>query len=174
MDEYLRVTNILYPFSGLDKVDKDLVAYAADRGSRVHKVCEAIVKGLDELGVDKEIQPYIDSFKQWWGEGKEVIAIEKRFYCDKYRFTGQMDLIIREDNNIIIIDYKTSSRPSKTWEAQGGAYAYLAQQAGHDVKEVHFLHLSKLGKAPKVHKYPADSTFFFHCYHVYKHFYHKE
>ena len=46
IDKHIRVTDILSPFSGLDRVPKDILANAARRGSRVHDVCEAIVKGL--------------------------------------------------------------------------------------------------------------------------------
>lgn len=46
--EYSRVTEILSPFSGLDKVPKDILANAARRGTKVHDACESIVKGLGE------------------------------------------------------------------------------------------------------------------------------
>lgn len=45
---FVRVTEILSPFSGLDKVPKDILANAANRGTRVHDVCEGIVKGVGE------------------------------------------------------------------------------------------------------------------------------
>ena len=173
---YKRVTEILYPFSGLENIDRDIVAHAAERGSRVHKICEGIVKGLGEFGVDDEVWGYVSSFNKWWdnGVGKEVLAIERRFYCDTFKITGQVDLVIRQDDKIDIIDYKTSSRPSKTWLAQGSAYAYLCGQSFIQPDYVHFLHLNKHGKSPKIHEYAPDPTFFFHCYHVYMHFYHKE
>lgn len=177
---YTRVTEVLYPFSGLQSVDRDLVAHAAERGSRVHRICESIVKGLGEHGVDDEIWGYVESFKKWWGDGKEVVAVEKRFYCDKFKITGQADLIIWDGYSATVIDYKTSSKPSKTWVAQAGAYMYLAQLAGIHVTKAQFIHLNKHGKAPKIHQFEADPLgggtaidFFFHCYQVYMHFYHK-
>ena len=45
---YTRVTEILSPFSGLDKIPKHILDNAARRGTRVHDVCESIVKGLGE------------------------------------------------------------------------------------------------------------------------------
>lgn len=173
---YLRVTNILYPFSGLEKVDKDLVAHAAERGTRVHKTCEGIVKGLGEFGVDDETWGYVESFKQWWADGldKEVVDTERRFYCDIYGITGQADLIIKTPAGLAIVDYKTSSKPSKTWQAQAEAYYYLAKAEGLNIQHLWFLHLSKHGKSPKVHSFECDHTFFFHCYHVYQHFYQKK
>lgn len=171
---YTRVTEVLYPFSGLAAVDRDLVAHAADRGSRVHRICESIVKGLGEHDVDDEIWGYVESFKKWWGNGKEVLCVEKRFYCDLTKITGQMDLIISEGDNRFIIDYKTSSKPSNTWRAQAGAYIYLTDQARMSIESAKFLHLNKHGKDPKIYEFDRSSVgFFFHCYEVYMHFYHK-
>jgi hypothetical protein len=60
-DFYTRVTHVLYPFSGLDKIDPAVVAHAAQRGTKVHKICEAIIQGLGELGVEEETAPYVES-----------------------------------------------------------------------------------------------------------------
>lgn len=45
---YTRITEILSPFSGLDKIPKEIVANAARRGTKVHDICEGIVKGIGE------------------------------------------------------------------------------------------------------------------------------
>lgn len=46
--DYTRVTAILSPFSGLDKVPKHIVENAGRRGTKVHDICEAIVRGLGD------------------------------------------------------------------------------------------------------------------------------
>lgn len=168
---YRRVTSILYPFSGLDKLDQTIVNNAAKRGTKVHKIIEGIVQGLGEFAVDDEVKGYIESFKKWWGEGKEVLYIERRFYCDLKKITGQVDLIINTPEGIALVDYKTSFKPSKTWPVQGSGYYYLAKEAGIDVKKVFFLHLNKYGKKPKVYSYKPDSSFFLITLMVYEHFY---
>ena len=66
IENYIRVTNVLYPFSGLDKIDSEIVAHAAQRGTKVHKICEGIIQGLGELGVEEETKGYVESFKKWW------------------------------------------------------------------------------------------------------------
>jgi hypothetical protein len=170
-ENYVRVTKVLHPFSGLDKIDPTIVAHAAERGTKVHKICEGIISGLGELGVDDETRPYVESFKQWWGEGKHVIMMEQRFYCDRLEITGQVDLIIMEDFELVIIDLKTSSKPSRTWQAQGSAYAYLARQNKHDIQRVKFIHLSKHGKAPTIYEYRMDDSFFLDVYRVWNHFF---
>ncbi len=173
-DGFTRVTHILYPFSGLDKIDANIVAHAAERGTKVHKICEGIIEGLGELGVEEETKGYVESFKQWWTLGHDIIAMEKRFWCQQMKITGQVDLIINTPNGAAIVDLKTSSKPSKTWAAQGAAYAYLAKKAGYDIKKIYFLHLNKQGKAPKIYEYPIDDNFFFAIYIVWEYFYQKE
>jgi hypothetical protein len=170
-ENYIRVTNVLYPFSGLDKIPSDIVAHAAERGTKVHKICEGIISGLGELGVDDETAPYVESFKKWWEKGHEVVGMEKRFWNDELMLTGQVDLILQTDEGLAIVDFKTSSKPSKTWPIQGCAYAFLAKNAGYDIKKIFFLHLSKVGKEPKIYEYPVDDSFFLNTYRIWGHFY---
>jgi hypothetical protein len=170
-EKYLRVTNVLYPFSGLDKIDADIVAKAADRGTRVHKICEGIISGLGDIGTDEETWGYVESFKRWWQLGHAVVAMEERFWDDDLKITGQVDIILETSEGLAIVDLKTSSRPSKTWQAQGSAYAYLAKRDGFDIKKIFFLHLNKHGKEPKLIEYPVDDSFFLAVLRVYIHFY---
>ena len=170
---FTRVTSILYPFSGLDKIDPEIVANAADRGTRVHKICEAIIHGYGELGVEEETRPYVESFKQWWNLGHKVIAMEQRFWCRELMITGQVDLILETPEGLGIYDLKTSSKPSKTWEVQGTAYAYLARKAGYDIKKICFIHLQKTGRQPKLYEYPINESFFFAVHQVWNRFFNK-
>lgn len=158
--DYLRVTNILYPFSGLDKINPEVLAHAANRGTKVHKICEGIMSGLGEYGIEEETQGYIDSFKLWWEQGHKIVLMEKRFWCDVLKITGQVDLVLDTQEGLAILDLKTSSKPSKTWQIQGCAYAYLAKEAGYDIKKIYFLHLNRYGKPPKIYEYPVDASFF--------------
>jgi len=172
-ENYLRVTTILYPFSGLSHVNPDVLAYAANRGTKVHKICEAIALGLGEIGVDEETKGYVDSFKIWWEKGVDFVEIEKRLYCDTLEITGQMDFIIKDIDGLAIVDLKTSSKPSKTWKAQGCAYAYLAKVAGYDIKHIYFCHLKKNGTIPKIYEFSIDDSFFLAILTTYKHFFQK-
>jgi hypothetical protein len=173
-ENYVRVTEVLYPYSGLDKIDADVLAHAAERGTKVHKICESIVSGLGEHGIDDETWGYVESFKKWWEKGVDVVMMEKRFWDDELKLTGQVDFIINTPEGLAIVDIKTSSRPSKTWAAQGCAYAYLARKANHDIRKIFFLHLNKHGKEPKLHEYPVDPSFFLAIFRTYQHFFQKE
>jgi hypothetical protein len=174
-ENYTRVTTVLNPFSGLDKVDPKVLSHAAERGTKVHKICEGIMAGLGEFGVDDETAGYVESFKKWWGEGRYVLSIERRFYCDELQLTGQIDLIyVNGGGECCILDLKTSSRVSPTWRAQGCAYAYLAQTNGIDVHRVQFLHLRRDGRDPTLIEYDPEPEFFAEVFRVYKHFFSKE
>lgn len=173
-ENYRRVTNILYPFSGLDKIDPEIVACAARRGTKVHEICEGIIQGLGEFGVDDETSGYVESFKKWWSKGHDVVLMEQRFWDDELKITGQVDMILRTPDGLAVVDLKTSYRPSNTWEAQGSAYAYLAKKAGHDIKKIFFIHLNKYGNEPKIYEYPVDDSFFLAILRVYNHFFQKD
>lgn len=173
-EDYLRVTSVLYPFSGLEKIDADVVAYAAERGTKVHKICEGIIAGFGEIGVEDDTWGYIESFKKWYELGHDIVEVERRFWDDDLCLTGQIDILMEDREGLCIVDIKTSSRPSKTWPAQGAAYAMLAKKAGYDIKKIIFLHLNKHGKAPKLFIYDVDDTFFLAILRVYKHFYQKK
>lgn len=168
---FRRVTEILYPFSGMDKIPPEVLAKAANRGTRVHTVCEAIMQGLGEIGVDDEIRPYVESFKQWWNDEIKIKAIELRFYDKELMITGQVDMIAEMPDGLAIIDIKTSYKPSKTWQVQGSAYAYLARKSGYDVKRLYFLHLDRHGGAPNLIEYEIDIPFFLDVLRVFNHFY---
>jgi len=170
-ENFTRVTSVLYPFSGLDKIDPAIVAHAGERGTKVHKICEGIISGLGELGVEDETRGYVESFKQWWALGHQVISMEQRFWCHKLKITGQVDLILQTPDGLAIADLKTSSKESPTWAVQGAAYAYLAKLSGFDIKKIYFIHLNKHGKEAKVYEYPVDDDFFFAILRTWQHFY---
>ncbi len=98
--------------------------------------------------------------------------MEKRFWDDELQLTGQVDFITRGENgNLIVVDLKTSYRPSKTWQAQGCAYAMLAKKQGYKIAGIEFIHLNKHGKEPSIHSYDVDDQFFMSIYRTYQHFY---
>lgn len=171
--KFVRVTEILYPFSGLSAVDPYILANAAKRGTRVHELCEQIMKG-ERPDIPSELEGYIHSFMFWWQNGHEIVEMEKRFYCDDLKITGQCDLILNTPEGLVLLDLKTPVSPSKTWPIQGSAYAYLAQKAGYDIKKIQFLQVNKHGLEPTLHTYEYDYEMFKKCYDIYMHFFFKE
>ena len=70
----------------------------------------------------------------------------------------------------IIVDLKTSAKPSKTWPLQGSAYAYLARQAGYNISGIHFLHLQRDGYKPDLYVYEDNFDLFKKCLDIYNYF----
>lgn len=168
-ENYTRVTDVLYPFSGLDVLDPEVVQNAADRGTAVHKICESIINGLGEFGVEDHLQGYVESFKKWY-DGKKVVVMEERFWDDENKITGQCDLILDDGT---LVDLKTSYKPGKTWPVQGNAYWYMASQK-YNIKKINFVHLQKKGGMAKVYDYPIDPDLWLSVLRTYNHFYRKK
>lgn len=170
MTEFIRVTEVLSPFSGLSKVPPHILEAASERGRKVHEFIDGILTGLGDFGVGDALVKYAQSFQQW-NDGKNFIPKPERFYCTTYGITGECDAIYQETDKLVLIDFKTSSKESKTWMLQGSAYAYLARQAGYNIDRLEFIHLSKEGNYPKVIVYEENFEMFLKCLDLYKYFF---
>lgn len=178
-EKYTRVTEALYPFSGLGAVDKAVLENAARRGTKVHEICEKICAGEETYWMmTPEVQGYVDSFRKWWDKGHKIVKIEQRFYDDELLITGAVDLIVENDkgDGVEIIDIKTPLKQSPTWLLQGCAYAYMAKKHGYNVTAIKFLQVNKFGKEPKLYEYDYETGIdLYRCVlKVYNHFFKKK
>jgi len=172
-ETYTRVTDILYPFSGLDKVNPEVLRKASERGASVHHLCGGIIEGLGTPEIDPELQGYITSFESWWKDDFEIIAHEQRFYDDELEITGQADLIIKHGDNVHLIDLKTSASVSKSWPLQLSAYRNMIKSTYY-IDNISIVQLKRDGSIPKIHTYADHYKQFLNCYEVYKYFYKKK
>lgn len=158
MERYRRVTEILSPFTDFSMIAPHVLENAADRGSRTHHFCELYIKNLLIEPVDEDCKPYFESFVQWYDfVVDKVLHVEKRFYCDDWRITGQVDLIckLKNSDSVYIVDLKTPQSSSKTWQLQTAAYKYLAEKnLGIEIDYRGCLMLRKDGEVPKMCGYP--------------------
>ena len=178
---YDRVTEVLSPFSGVEFVPKDVLDRAAEKGTKVHELIEKKLKGEDFIldFAEEEVIPYVKSFMTFWDtskhafEGGEII-LEKRLFCDTNKISGAMDVVVKMPDRTYIIDWKTSTRPQKSWQLQGAAYRYLCETNGFaNVDDVLFVKLDKEGKHPSLHKsekYKTHADVFFKCLDLYRWF----
>ncbi len=166
---YTRITTPLYHFSGLSKIDPEVLSRAALRGSKVHEICDAIIEGLGIPAFDDEISGYIDSFISW--NDKHFIQKPERFYCDEYMITGECDGIYEEEDGLVLVDFKTPLNESKTWMLQASAYMYLAKKSGYDIKRIEMVKICKKGNPPKVYVYEPNFELYLSCLFVYEYFY---
>lgn len=125
---YLRVTDVLKRYVDFSHIDPVVLSNASLRGQEVHGYCELIAQGIEPFFIGENVRTYVNAFKKWFCENvHEVFSTEKRYYCERLKITGQVDLIARlkGDNHLSIIDYKCTSQVSKSWAIQTGAYLYL-------------------------------------------------
>lgn len=151
---YDRVTSILERFSGYEGIDPEILRKAGERGTKVHKYCEAYAKEEWFPTPDEKIKPYVDSFIGWFDTMVEkVICLEERHYNDTYMITGAVDaiLILKGDTEPTIVDYKTCQIMPRTAQLQTAAYMFLANK--YKPKRRIALKLLKTGKPPKVVEY---------------------
>lgn len=171
---YLRVTEVLSPFSGYGSIDKSILERAQEKGKNIHRYAEGQIKGIGSWDTCSDYQGYYDSFDKWWkSKEMDVMYTEKRFYCDTHKITGQMDLIMIHEDKIKLIDFKTSCKENKIWPLQGSAYHHLCKIHNLRIDDIIFVHLQKDGKAPKLLKYEEDFTLFLKCLDLYKIFFNK-
>lgn len=127
---YLRVTEVLQPFSKLDLINPEVLAKAADRGTRVHKYCEMHALGLFVEEYDQDCKNYVEAFKKWFDEWVvEVLFMEVRLNHEKYRISGKPDMVARlkYDKEPSLIDFKTPQAAQISWDLQTAAYDMLIE-----------------------------------------------
>lgn len=73
-------------------------------------------------------------FAEFWNRYKpKLIATEYHIFSDKHEFAGTIDLVVEINNEIWLIDIKTSNSLHTTHELQLGSYA-AAWNETHDTK----------------------------------------
>lgn len=125
---YPSVTEALGMFADFSGISPEVLAAAADRGTRAHAACEAYIKGLWLPKLDDDIQPFFDSFVPWYDSMVEqVLWCEGRLEHSAYLYSGKPDLvcIIKGDDCPTVIDLKTPIAKGKLWSAQLAAYREL-------------------------------------------------
>jgi len=113
---------------------------AGERGSKIHLAVESLVKGEevkidskfpDRNGHEVELEPdeydAVFSFSKWWGEliknsKVEVLASEVVLISEKHEYAGTVDLILKIDGVLWIIDLKTGQNIYEDYKLQLSAY----------------------------------------------------
>ena len=144
-NKYISITTLLSNLSkaGIQKwrarvgeVEANRISTKASRqGTGVHSVCESYIKNEDgfldgrmpnEIEMFQSINPLLDCIDN-------VHVTEGALYSDELKLAGRTDLIAEFDNQLAVIDYKTS-RKIKTWEMchayfmQGAFYAHAYEE----------------------------------------------
>lgn len=143
------VTQVMKPLSEAcyGNIDAGTLNIAANRGHVVHSAIETLLKD-DIDDIPPEYSGYFDAFKQFRSDYPfEIVGIEMRTHHKILRYAGTVDLLCKIDNELILIDYKTTAKINDLLtgvqlEAYGSA---LASNDIHiDNKAI--LHLQSNGK----------------------------
>lgn len=125
-------------------IDEETLKKAAEKGSLVHKAIEDFTL-WEDYQLPEEFENYMLNFKK-------ALALEKfepkyaEFKLTNGIFCGTIDNMSLLNNQIIIIDYKTTSTiHKKLLEAQFGGYKLLCDYNGIKVDKWYGLFLSKTG-----------------------------
>ncbi len=174
--DYLRVSEVIAPFTGIEFVPEIPLTRAAERGTMVHGYIEGYLNGLAWTSVPHNILPFFESWMwfaktQPWFDLDHGKILEKRFFCDQLRITGQVDLIYKTDKATFAFDWKTSSKESISWRLQGAAYKYLMMQHWNNVENLIFVHLTQSGyHIYQYDSYAEDIEIFKSCLNLYRYF----
>lgn len=129
---------------------------AGSAGHVAHEMIAAKVLGreaqtFDDVPgeiVDKALTGY-RAFLRWWEQSNfEVIATEQSLVSETHRFGGTLDAIARtRDEEVIVLDWKTSKGRYVEYVLQLAAYRMLAEEnhalCRNGVSECHILWIDK-------------------------------
>ncbi len=163
-NEYPSITTVLSPRNkeGLmkwrEKVGEEVANYvtskAAKRGTKVHKMCEDYLNGLDMEHHKKDFLPWClfnELKKQTFDNISDIIGQELVLYSDKYKVAGRTDLIAEYKNELSIVDFKTSTSERKdsyneNYYIQTAAYAEMFEElTGQPINQIVILVVTEDG-----------------------------
>ena len=108
-----------------------IVKKAGDEGTQVHEMIEKYLEGEELRFLSSTYNPMYDSnvwqmflkFVEWWEEyNPTLIETEVHLFSDKFKIAGTCDLVCEIDNELWIIDFKTSNNIQTTHELQTSVY----------------------------------------------------
>ena len=141
------------------EVTQYILENAADRGTRVHKACEA----LDEYGAveaDEDILPYLQAYVLFRREHTvKWEKVEYSSYSPSRKYAGTIDRYGVVDGVRCIVDLKTSSSLQKALYGAGqNLYRMMLEEQGMPVEKLFILHLQKDGSYKIVELAKDDSV----------------
>jgi genome maintenance exonuclease 1 len=138
--------------------NSDIIASkAANEGTQVHNAIEDFLNGkeiiwLDEYGTAKyqlDVWKMILRFADFWNTVKpELVAAEYHLFSDEHEYAGTADLIVRINEELWLLDIKTSNSLHTSYDLQLAAYA----QAWNETHTEHVTRTGIIWLKAKTHK----------------------
>ena len=134
--QYVSITTILKEMEitpNYDVVDEEVLNRAIDYGKLIHSEIEKYCK-LEELGFTHELQDFIK-----WSKKAQVNFVASEYIVHNEEVAGTIDLIYRQNNELVISDIKTTSQVHKeavSWQLS--LYRYLL---GESIEKATCIHI---------------------------------
>lgn len=118
---------------------------AGDRGSKVHSAIQDLLNGAELKYGDAywnetkhTNEPFtldewkcLIAFQQFWNDYKpEIVATERVCYSLKYGYAGTIDALLKINDQVVIVDWKTSSAIYPSYLMQIAAYMVAEHETG--------------------------------------------
>jgi hypothetical protein len=178
------VTQVLKPFSGYEKIPKDVLEQAAIRGTRRHAACSSVALRVPILYKNPDDAGYIRSFSEWLSRYVvRVVLVSSRLMDSKLNFSGEPDFILEivpmtpelRPGDLVVVDLKPEwTQPQPAWAAQCAAYLNLAQTNKYPARMAASLHPDQDGGPARLEWYknsPRDFAAFLNCLSAWNFFY---
>jgi ATP-dependent exoDNAse (exonuclease V) beta subunit len=135
-----------------------IVKKASEEGTQVHEMIEAYLNGEElkflEHGIpmyDPNVWQMFLRFVDWWEEYKPtLVEAEVHLFSDELKIAGTCDLVCEIDNELWIIDFKTSNHLQTTYDLQTAIYAQCFEECyGKKINRAGVLWLKSSKRGPK-------------------------
>ena len=135
---------------------------AGKQGTQVHEACEKLILGeevswMDDYGNAKYSQivwEMILKFHDFWTTYKpELISAEEFVWSDEHKFAGTADIVCKMNDEVWLIDLKTSNSIHKSYDLQLASYAKgLEESRGVKIERTGILWLKAHSRGPSKQK----------------------
>ena len=135
-----------------------IVKKASEEGTQVHEMIEAYLNGEELKFLEHGIPMYPTNvwqmflrFVDWWEEYKPtLVEAEVHLFSDELKIAGTCDLVCEIDNELWIIDFKTSNHLQTTYDLQTAIYAQCFEECyGKKINRAGVLWLKSSKRGPK-------------------------
>lgn len=104
-----RIIGEVFGDGEFSNIPQHILDEAINRGKKVHESIENFIL-TGEVKIEFKYAPYMAAFMEWYNKyTPEFIASELMLMSEELGYKGIIDMVAKIDNEIIVIDTKTSS-----------------------------------------------------------------
>ena len=130
---------------------------AGKEGTQVHEAAEKLIRGeelswMDDYGNAKYSQlvwEMILKFYEFWTTHKpKPVLCEEFVFSDEHKYAGTADLVVKMNDEIWLLDLKTSNSIHKSYDLQLASYAKALQENGQKIDRTGIIWLKASTRGP--------------------------